>query len=457
MEDLDAPDHVPGQELSMRDHFSNAAWGILDYAAYPIGMLAVAPVLLRNLGIAQYGVWTVASAAVSTGGIIASGFGDANIQHVARSRGKGDRSVLLGAVRSMMGINLALGILVGLAAWLLSPVAASHVAMQDLALRHDCIWSLRIASVLMLVRSVESVCISTHRAYERYGAAVRISILTRVLALGIGAVISFRIHNAVAIMASTAVLMIPGLWFQMTRLKQYLGMHSLLPKFDHDALRALLSFGAFSWLQAVSGVVFAQVDRLMIGVSLGAVAVASYSLCAQMTLPVFGFAASGLHFLFPYLSNRSAVMTGHSLARPILIALGWNAAFVLTASLVLTSFGPRILSVWAGQGILSAAEPVLALLIWSSALLGLNVTGTYALLALGRVRIVTWINLAGGVTMLGLIFWLTPQIGIRAVAIARLCYSLVTLLIYIPLIHELRHRQSIGFASSLTHATCEDL
>ena len=74
----------------MRAHLSNAAFGVLDYAAYPVGMLLVAPIMLRNLGIAQYGIWAVATAAVNTGSIIASGFGDANIQHVATGRTTGD-------------------------------------------------------------------------------------------------------------------------------------------------------------------------------------------------------------------------------------------------------------------------------------------------------------------------------------------------------------------------------
>ena len=59
----------------MRSHLSNATYGVLDYAAYPMAMLLAAPTLLHHLGISQYGVWVVCTAAVSTGGIIASGFG----------------------------------------------------------------------------------------------------------------------------------------------------------------------------------------------------------------------------------------------------------------------------------------------------------------------------------------------------------------------------------------------
>ena len=70
----------------MRRQISNFVYGLLDYAAYPFGMLALAPIVLRDLGAAQYGVWAVATATVSFGSIVASGFGDANIQQVATRR-----------------------------------------------------------------------------------------------------------------------------------------------------------------------------------------------------------------------------------------------------------------------------------------------------------------------------------------------------------------------------------
>lgn len=423
----------------MRRHFANAAYGILDYGAYPIGMLVVAPLLLRNLGIAEFGVWTVAAAAVSIGGILASGFGDANIQHIASMRGAGDREAPLRAVRSMMGINLALGVTFAVIGWMFSPIAAAHVAGADPALLHSCLWSLRIACVLMVVRAVESVCISTQRAFERYGDAIRISIVARLLALVASAGLTFLIHSVVLIMAATGLLLSAGLVLQLMRLRRFLSAKSLLPAFDRSAMHALLGFGAFSWLQAISGVVFSQVDRLMLGVSLGATAVASYALCAQMAQPICGFAQSGLHFLFPYLSNRNAAP--NSIQRPILIAFACNLVFVALTSISLFLLGDRILRAWAGAAVAQGAAPVMSLIILSSALLGLNVTATYALLALGRVRIVTGFNLAGGLLMLFILIYLTPRLGIQGIAIARVSYTLIPLCLYFPLLRHLFKKQ----------------
>ena len=90
----------------MRRQISNFVYGLLDYAAYPFGMLTLAPIVLRDLGAAQYGVWAVATATVSFGSIVASGFGDANIQQVATRRGTGGGDSLLRAVRASFGIHL---------------------------------------------------------------------------------------------------------------------------------------------------------------------------------------------------------------------------------------------------------------------------------------------------------------------------------------------------------------
>ena len=440
----------------MRTHLSNAAYGLLDYAAYPIGMLVVAPVALHNLGVAQYGVWAVATAAVSTGGIIASGFGDANIQHVANRRGAGDHGAMLRAVRSMMGINLVLGIVFAVIGWMLSPLVAAHVTAADAGLRQSCLWSLRIASVLMAVRAVESVCVSTQRAFERYGAAVRISILARLMALAAAAGLTFVSRNVSLMMAVTGVMMVAGLWLQLIALKHLLSAKSLMPAFNHDALRILLSFGAFSWLQAVSGVVFSQTDRLMLGVSVGAAAVASYALSTQMAQPIFGFAASGLHFLFPYLSNRNASSSTASLKRPVLIALSCNVIFVAITTGVLLLFGTRILHAWAGPEIAREAAPVLAVIIWSSALMGLNVTATYALLALGRVRTVTWFNLAGGAAMLLMMLFLAPRFGIQGIAVARLGYAAIPLFLYIPLLRHFYRTSALSGTISVLRLAGEE-
>src|ERR1700748_105041 len=122
----------------MRAHLSNAAYGVLDYAAYPVAMLVSAPTLLKHLGVEQYGVWIVITAALNTGSIIASGFGDANIQYIASARSHDDMPLLLRAVRSMLGINLVLGGVLALISWMLVPLAVARLVPSGKGLAAAC-------------------------------------------------------------------------------------------------------------------------------------------------------------------------------------------------------------------------------------------------------------------------------------------------------------------------------
>ena len=99
-----------------------------------------------------------------------------------------------------------------------------------------------------------------------------------------------------------------------------------------------------------------------------------------------------------------------------------------------------MLQAWGGDAIAQSAKPVLPLIAWSTALMGLNVTGSYAMFALGRVRAVTWLNLVGGAAMMLLIALLLPRHGVYGIAMARLCYGPITLLVYLPLAFLLRSR-----------------
>lgn len=422
----------------MREHLINAFWGVLDYAAYPIGMLLVAPIVLRNMGAAQYGIWSVAAAAVSMGSIIAAGFGDANIQHVASQRGMGRPDLLLRTVRSMIGINLTLGTALAILTWVLAPYAARHLVSSDPPLQAECLWSLRLACILIWLRTLESVCISTQRAFERYGPAVRISLTARLLSLVAAAAFTYVTRNVAALLGAAVVANAFATSLQFKRLRELLNAPSLAPIFDRAAIKALLGFGVFSWLQSVSGIVFGQADRLFLGLSYGAVAVASYALCTQIAQPIYGLAASGLHFLFPHLAGSRTSRGPAELRKVVLTALAGNLLMVVAAAVVLGIFGPDILHVLAGKQIAKSAFAVLPTIVAGSALVGVNVTATYSLYALGRVQVVTWLNLAGGTVMLLIMVYLAPRYGVYGLAIARLSYGAITLFLYVPLIRQLR-------------------
>lgn len=421
----------------MRRQLSNSIYGLLDYAAYPVGMLLVAPFILRNLGVAQYGIWTVTAAIVNIGSILASGFGDANTQRVALRRSVGQPRDVLRAVRASMGIHLVLGFVGALAIWCSAPSLALRLAPYDLTLQISCIWCIRVAALQTVLRALETVCISTQKAYERYGAAVRISILGRLLSLAAAAVLATRGQEVVTIVTAAAVVMAGALGFQMLGLRQLVGI-PLTPSFEGPVSKDLLRFGAWTWILAAAGVVFGQADRLVGGASLGAAGIVSYALSAQLSQPVYGLTAAGLHFLFPYIASRQADKDRHELTKTVLLALAANAASVVVGAVSVLVLSGRVLHLLATDEIAQAGAELIPWVLAGPVILALSVTGSYAMVALGRVRTVATLNIAACVALVTFTAGLLQYRGVLAIAEGRILFALVTLGVYIPLWRELR-------------------
>jgi O-antigen/teichoic acid export membrane protein len=426
----------------MRRHLTNAVYGVVDYASYPFGMLLAAPVVLHKLGASEYGLWMIATAIVSAGGIIASGFCDANIQRVARLRSSGGTRSAVETVRSMMGINLVLGFTIAVGVWIAAPFPAIHIAVSGITPVRECLICIRIAGGLILVRAVESVGVSTHRAFEQYRGTVQISTVVRLLTLASAAILALVGRRTVSILVATAVFLVVGTYMQFRGVRSLLGAVALWPSFQIGELKGLLGLGVFVWLQTLGSVVFGQFDRILLGVSMGALAVAPYALCIQFAQPVFGLTASGLHFLFPYLSGRAGVLSNAALKRTLLKAFVANVLLVVCGAGFLIVSGNGLIRLWAGAAVATSAKEIFIPIVLGSALMGLSVTGTYAMQALGRFRTVALISVAGRAGMLLLMIYLLHHMGLRGLATARVWYGLFALIVYLPLVRELRITRS---------------
>jgi O-antigen/teichoic acid export membrane protein len=228
-----------------------------------------------------------------------------------------------------------------------------------------------------------------------------------------------------------------GAWMQFHRLRDVFGSTSFWPAFHADEARLLLRPGVFVWLQSVGAVVFGQLDRIFLGLSLGALVVAPYALCVQFAQPILGLTASALHFLFPYLSRHANAVSASVLQRTLWKAFLCNAAIVVCVAVPLLLFGDRLIQLWAGAAVAKQASWMLPLIVIGSALMGLSVTGTYALQAFGLFRTVAIVSLSGRAAMLLLMLYMLRHLGLHGLVQARLCYGAVSLLVYLPLLRRL--------------------
>ena len=250
--------------------------------------------------------------------------------------------------------------------------AVNHIPHMDAGLQLASLRSFRIGSLLLAVRSIDGVFVSTLRAFERYGPAVQITVCSRVGTLVAAVILVARGHGVVTIMLATLWICIFAAIAQGIALRRIVGKITLLPSLHRETLSLTVGFGCFSWLQAVAGAVFSQMDRLVIGFFLGAPAVAIYALCAQAAQTIHGVVAAGLHALFPHLSSRFEIEPMVNLAPTISRAFKINLLLTLSLGAPIVLFGRPLLSLWMGAEFARQAWPVLSVLGGSFVLFALQ-------------------------------------------------------------------------------------
>ena len=409
----------------------NVTFGLLDYIVQPLLMLATAPFFIRHLGLPQFGIWMLVLAVIGSSGTLCTGFGDAALKYIATMRGRQDYAGVVRIVESSFILNFNFGLALGLVLYLTSPWAASHVFRLDQRLAPLFVGAIRIGAFVLIVRSVAFVFISTLRAFENYRFAVQITGFARAGVIVSALLCVFAGEGIVAIMACFLVGELAALVALVFAVRKVLpaGSTGTYQPIPCD----LLSFGTYTWIQALSGALFSQADRLLVAALLGPAALAYYGICVQAAQPIHGLAAVGLNVLFPHFSARLEQESPLVVAATLWTAVRMNVLCVLLLASPLLLTSRVILSRWMGSEFAAHSASSLSLVALGFALLAFNIPGHYGLMAWGQVRFLTGLNLFCATASLLIAVALIPHFGIVGAAIGRLAYGPISWLVYVRL------------------------
>lgn len=414
-----------------RHGLRNAVYSTLDYIAQPIGMLMAAPLLVHRLGLSQYGVWMLVSTVTASMALIGNGFGDATVKFVSKYRAYNDAVYMRRVIGNSLLVNALLASMLAVPIWFLGSILVVHVFNIDAGLQEAAIKAFKISSILLIVRSLEIVFVCTLRALEMYSATVKISILSRAATIIAAVIMASCGFGVVSIMVSTLLVALVGMGLQVFAVTSRVGW-SILPDLTH--ISDVVSFGCFSWMQAVAALLFIHADRLIIAALLGSADLACYTICVQAAQPIHGALSAAFNFVFPRISSKHEAGDKASVARTVKAGALINIAGVAVISIPLICFATPLLKLWMGAAFAARTHWLFSLLVIGYGLLAINVVPHYALLGMGEVRFVTMSNILGGVLSLVAMVVLIPWWGLLGAGISRILYGPAVSLNFIRLV-----------------------
>lgn len=337
---------------------------ILSYVNMGIGTvipLLYTPIMLRLLGQAEYGLYSLSNSVISYLSLLTFGLGGAILRYLTKARTEGDKSEL----EKIAGLFIVLYALIAFISFVVG-VTLTHFTGVFFAkgLSEPERSRLNVLIVIMSLNAAISLLCAPFSSiiicYERYVFRRIIEILSTVAVPILNLAVLYAGYASVGMAAVSTVIQLVFLLVNIAFCRSNL---EIRPKYKNPPfflLKDIFKFSAFVFISTIADLLYWSTDKVLLGAMVGSSAVAVYNIGAtfngilqNMSSAISGvFAPRVNQFVFAKraISDFSALMIRVGRIQYLVVSL------VLSGFIV---FGRPFIILWAGTEYESAYEVAL--------------------------------------------------------------------------------------------------
>ena len=309
------------------------------------------PVMLKILGEAEHGLYSLANSAIGYLSLLSFGFGSTIIRYISKYRAENDKAAVQRTFGFFLVLYCTLAALVMLGGWIIAENAASIFKRSLSVPELEKIKTLLLVMALHTALSFPmSVITSISLAHERYVFRRSMDIISTVagpatnlitLFLGYGSV-----GMAVAGTALQALMLIPN----VVHCVSILNIRPTFERIPGPLIKEMVSFSAYVFLGSIVDMLFWATDKVILGMLAGTVVVSVYQIGSTFNNIVMQLSTSVSGVLTPKITGMVVKDAPKEVLTELFIRVGRIQFFIV--ALVVTGFavfGQPFVLLWVGE------------------------------------------------------------------------------------------------------------
>ena len=333
------------------------AGAVLSYVNLALGCiipLFYTPIMLDLLGQAEYGLYGLSNSVIGYLSLLNFGMGTSIVRYISKFRAEGDTQAIRGLIGLFFIIYSGLAVLVlavgGVLVWNADVFFSAGLSASETPRLQQLMLIMMVSTALSLPISVFSSIIS---AYEKFIFSKTFAIICTV---------ATPVLNLIALYAGTASVgiafvglsmqIITGVVWGLFCFKK-LKLTPLFHSMPTNLVKEIWVFSAFVFLSSIVDMLYWATDKVIIGATLGTVAVAIYNVGGTFTsiLQNLSHALGNMFTPVVMRMNAGTDRTSPAATTELMIRVGriqsMIVSFVLSGYMV---FGQCFIKLWAGDG-----------------------------------------------------------------------------------------------------------
>ena len=389
----------------------------------------IIPILNGIIGIEEFGIWILISSVIGVAGLADGGLTITTTVFISRYLGE----------KNYQGIRRCLTVIISLTLFLatlgsgLLFLGSDHISnlfpnlnpSQQLAIAKG----LKIGSLLLWTRLGGQVLGGLEQAYQKYDLMnILITIQVVITNLGI-LVITYlggRVFEIVLWQAiSSSLILFAHIWINYRLTKDA----NLVYEWNRQTMNEITRYSAAAWLGTISGTLFNQVDRLIVGSFLGAKVVAVYAIITSICTQINGISSMPVQPIVPVISSLmyGEDLDREQLKRQVKQTLQISTIIALGIGVALVNLAPQIMYILVPN---ATANEIICLQIAAViyAIYSINALGYYVLLSSNGIATCTAIWALSSITSILLLVVGTKVFGLIGAIAGNAGYILTLLM-----------------------------
>jgi O-antigen/teichoic acid export membrane protein len=410
----------------LKNGFYNTVGGILRIG---LGIITI-PLLIRQLGVEEYGLWTLASAVIGVVTLAEAGLSTATTVFVAQDLGEEDINELSQTLTVTVTMMLMMATLAAVGLWFGADLITNLFPQLKPLQQVEVSRAFQVGAVAVWARLVQQVLVGVEQAYQRYDLVNLIGTMQSLLtSIGMLAIVWLG-GRTLELMEWQALGSIFILLSHIWVVRSLLRNTSLRVAWVKEKAVKVGKYSSMVWLSSLGGVLFSRVDRLIVGSTLGTQVLGVYSAITDITCQINTMSALPVQPLVPLLSKLMSnkdihpselrQQIGHSLRTNSLVAIGLGAGLI-TLSPVCLNF------LFAGK-VDGDRLSIFCICCAIYAIYSTNAVGYYMLIGIKEINVCTSIVSTSGAVSILLIFFGSHRFGLEGAIYGNAGYCLTLLL-----------------------------
>lgn len=328
---------------------------ILSYINLGLGTIIpfiYTPIMLRILGQAEYGLFSLASSAVSYLSLLSFGFGSTIIRYISKYRAENDKE----SEEKVFGFFLVLYCVLALLVLICGVVIAYNVEpIFNKGLTTNELNKMKILVMIMTFNSALSFPISVYSsmvvAHEKYIFRKLIDMFSTVLAPIANLVALYLGYASVGMATAATIIQFVILPLNVFYCYRIINIKPIFAKLPKTLIKEMLGFSVFIFIGTLVDMLFWATDKVILGMLAGSVAVAIYNVGSTFNSMVMNLSTSISGVFTPRVTGMVVKDASKEELNSIFIRIG-RIQFIIIALIVsgFTVFGPSFIELWAGPG-----------------------------------------------------------------------------------------------------------